>query len=426
MSKPGRNAPCPCGSGKKYKVCHAEADRARASAPPAPAHPLAADVRAAMDLLGDADVSRLSGALEHLGALLSGWGPAPGLRFEADAFDAHVSQHLPTLSEAIEQSPAKARRALLVGTVRQLGTRAFLNGFREAVLQRAAEPGRSAQDRQALCVGALLASAQGNKGRFQPEDIPVLDVVFDVQFREWCAHHQEMASQFEALARFAEEDLSAEAREALRKAQAGDVDALLQHVQSDPQLVERITREGRERSARVEARLREPTTPSLFAPEEELWFTCVLWEPLRAVKAASQDAATRRAAVENLIRAVKGALDAELLEGMLARLRAKAADPTLDEATRAGFTDAAIAMEAEPSRMVMAALFTANQEAQGRSAEEMVLLADLKAQPVWTAEDLEPYLQFLEASGPAPAAQRIRRCQAWLREHPLSLAPESV
>jgi hypothetical protein len=426
VSKPGRNAPCPCGSGKKYKVCHAAEDRARAATPPKSAHPLAGDLRAAMDLLGDADVSRLSGALEHLGALLAGWGPSPGLRFDATAFDAHVSRQLPTLSEAIEQSPAKARRTLLVGTVRELGTRAFLNGFREAVLQRAAEPACSAQDRQALCVGALLASAQGQKGRFQPEDIPVLDVVFDVQFREWCAHHQEMAGQFEALARFAEEDVSAEAREALRKAQAGDVDALLQHVQSDPQLVERIAREGRERASRVEARLREPTTPSLFAPEEELWFTCVLWEPLRAVKAASQDATTRRASVANLIRAVKGALDAELLDGMLARLRAKAADPALDDAARAAFTDAAIAVEAEPSRMVMAALFTANQEAQGRSAEEMVLLADLKAKPVWTAEDLEPYGQFLETTGLAPAAQRIRRCQAWLREHPVSLATESV
>jgi hypothetical protein len=426
VSKPGRNEPCPCGSGKKYKVCHAAEDRARAAPPPPPAHPRAAGGRAAMELLGDPDLSRLSGALERLGTLLSGWGPAPGLRFDDSAFDDHVSQRLPALTGAIEQSPAKARRELLVSTVRALGTRAFLDGFRGTLLQRAAEPGQSTEDRQALCVGALLASAQGRKGRFQPEDIPVLDVVFDVQFREWSARHQEMAQQFEALARFAQEDLTAEAREALRKAQEGDVNALLQHVQSDPQLVERITREARERSARVEAKLREPSTPSLFAPEEELWFTCVLWEPLRAVKAASTDAATRRAAVENLIRAVKGALDSELLEGVLARLRARAADPTLEEATRALFTDAAIAVEAEPSRMVMAALFTANQEAQGRSAEEMVLLADLKAKPVWTAGDLEPYAQFLEGTGLAPAAQRIRRCQSWLREHPLSLEAGSA
>jgi hypothetical protein len=258
-SKPGRNDPCPCGSGKKYKACHAAEDRARAAgtAPAPTVHPLAADLQAAMALLGDPDISKLSRTLEHLGGLLAQWGPAPGLRFEDAAFDAHMSEALETLPDSVE--PAQARRELLVSTVRALGTRAFLDGFRTAVLQRAAESGRSSEDRQALCVGALLASASGSKeGRFRPENIPMLDVVFDVQFREWCARHQELASKFEAPARFAEEDLSAEAREALRKAREGDTDALLQHVQSNPLLVERITREAKERSARVEARLREP------------------------------------------------------------------------------------------------------------------------------------------------------------------------
>jgi len=212
----------------------------------------------------------------------------------------------------------------------------------------------------------------------------------------------------------------------LQKAREGNVDALLEHVQSDPRLVERITREAKERSARVEAKLREPTTPPLFAPEEELWLTCVLWEPLRAVKATASSPSTRRAAVENLIRAVKGALDSELLTGMLERLRQKARDTSLDEAARAWFTDAAIAVEAEPSRMVMAALFTASQEAVGRSAEEMVMLADIKAKPVWTPEDFEPYRKLLEDTGLTAAAARIRRCQEWLREHPVSLPAESA
>ncbi len=44
MSKQSRNAPCPCGSGKKYKNCHLAADEAAArhGEPPAsggPAHP---------------------------------------------------------------------------------------------------------------------------------------------------------------------------------------------------------------------------------------------------------------------------------------------------------------------------------------------------------------------------------------------------
>ncbi|RKH40987.1 hypothetical protein D7Y23_33730, partial [Corallococcus sp. AB050B] len=36
-SKPGRNDPCPCGSGKKYKACHAAEDRAKAAPPPSTA-----------------------------------------------------------------------------------------------------------------------------------------------------------------------------------------------------------------------------------------------------------------------------------------------------------------------------------------------------------------------------------------------------
>jgi len=420
-SKPGRNDPCPCGSGKKYKACHAAEDRARAAPPPQTPHPLTADLQAAMALLGDPDVSKLSRALDHLGSLLTRWGSAPHLRFDAAAFDAYLTKALEALPDTVEQNPAQAHRDLLVGAVREFGTRAFLDAFRSAVLQRASESGHSSEDRQALCVGALLASPSTKDQRFRPEDIPVLDVVFDVQFREWCAQHRELASKFEALTRLSEGDLSPQAREALRQASEGNMDALLQHVQSDPSLVERITREAKERAARVEAKLREPSSPSLFAPEEELWLTCVLWEPMRAVKGNASNAGTRRAAVENLIRAVKGALDSELLQNMLERLRQKSRDPSLDEATRAFFTDAAIATEAEPSRMVMAALFTAGQEAQGRSAEEMVMLADLKARTVWTPDDFEPYQKLLDASGLPAAAARIRRCQDWLRQHPVSL-----
>src|SRR5438270_59074 len=125
-SKPGRNDPCPCGSGKKYKACHAAEDRERDAPPPSQPHTLNSDLHAA--------------------------------------------------------------------------------------------------------------------------DIPLRDSPFHVQFREWSAHHRELASKFEALTRLAEEELSPEALEALQKAREGDPEALLQHVQSDPRLVERISREAKERS----------------------------------------------------------------------------------------------------------------------------------------------------------------------------------
>jgi hypothetical protein len=273
-------------------------------------------------------------------------------------------------------------------------------------------------------VAALLASPPPKGARLRPEDSPVLEVLVDLQFQEWLARQTDMTRRLESLvAPLAEETLSPEASEALKKARAGDVDALVEHVQANPQLAQRIAQEARERASRVEAKLREPTTPAIFAPEEELWLTVALWQPLRAVKEPGEDANARRDAVQRLIRAVKEALDPALMTGLLERLRAKGRDTTLEEALRAFYTDAAIAFEAEPARMVMAALFTARQEAQGRSAEEMVALADLKAKPMWTPEDFEPYRQLLEGQGLGAAAARLQRCQEWLRTHPVSLSP---
>lgn len=406
-AKPGRNDPCPCGSGKKYKACHAAEDRTRPAAA-APAHPLAADLQAAMALLGEEDTTQLSRALDRLEALLREWGPAPGLRFDAAAFDAHLSQALEPLAPTIEQDPARARRELFSGAAAALASRAFLDNFRVALLSRAAEPSRTPEERQALCVGALLASATPKTGRLRVEDSPVVEVLFDVQFREWLARQSGAVGKLEALV----------------GPQGGDVESLVQHVEAHPPLAQRIAQEARERADRVEEKLREPLTPSVFAPEEELWLTVTLWEPLRGVKAPSDNPEARREAVHRLIQAVRDALDKDFLDGMLARLRSQGRDAALDEATRAFFTDAAIAFEAEPVRMVMAALFTARQEARGRSAEEMVQLADLKARPRWTPEDFGAYRQLLEQQGLTAAAARLGKAQEWLRSHPVSLPPE--
>jgi ElaB/YqjD/DUF883 family membrane-anchored ribosome-binding protein len=422
--KPGRNDPCPCGSGKKYKTCHATEDRAsEAAAPPeASAHPLARDLQAALDMLGESDMSRVSQMLQRLGELLSGWGPAPGLRFDAREFDKHVSRAFERLGEAVERDPAQARNVLRVGTVRELGTRAFLERLRATLLARATTPGLSSEERRALCLGALLASTP-KSGRFQPEDRPVLDVVFDVQFREWSVHQrQELASKLETLTSGVE-DLSDEAREVLRKAGEGEMEPLVKYVEADPKLAERIAQEARERAARVEAAMREPTTPSLFTPEELVWLTSVLWEPLHTLKTPDQDAEARRAAVKAFLGAVRAALedDRDFIAGMLERLRARARDTSRDETTRAFFTDAAVAFEAEPVRMVLSAVLTSNNEPEARSAEEQVVRADLEAKMQWAPEDLEPYRKLLEDMNLPAAAERIRRAQEWIRSHPVTM-----
>jgi hypothetical protein len=169
--------------------------------------------------------------------------------------------------------------------------------------------------------------------------------------------------------------------------------------------------------------MREPATPSVFTPEEQVWLTSVLWEPMRALKTPGEDANARRMAVQGFLGAVKTALedDRELVAGMLERMRARARDTSLDEQTRAFFTDAAVAFEAEPVRMVLAAILTSRNEPQARSAEEQVVRADLEAKTRWTAEDLEPYRTLMEQMNLPASAERIRRAQEWLRSHPISV-----
>ncbi|ATB29321.1 YecA family protein [Melittangium boletus] len=419
--KPGRNEPCPCGSGKKYKACHAAEDRAReAAAPPAASgHPLAGELQEAMEMLRGEDLARVSSTLEHLGTLLTKWGPAPGLRFDGPLFHTHVSRQLDKLEDAVERDPAQARNALRLSTVRELGTRAFLDKLRATLLARATTAGLSPEDKRALCLGALLASTPKD-GRVRPEDRPVLDVVFSAQFREWGAQHgQTLAAGVDTEGA----NLSDEAREALRQAGEGDMDALVKYVESDPGLASRIAQEAKERAARVEATMRQPTTPSLLAPEEQVWLTSVLWAPLNALKNPDLDAKARSAAVSGFLGAVRKALesDQDFLANLLERVRARAKDAALDEGTRTFFTDAAVAVEAEPVRMVLAAILTSRSEPEARSAEEQVVRADLEAKTQWTAEDLEPYRALLSDMKLPAAAERIHRAQEWLRAHPITL-----
>jgi hypothetical protein len=80
-----------------------------------------------------------------------------------------------------------------------------------------------------------------------------------------------------------------------------------------------------------------------------------------------------------------------------------------------------VAFEAEPVRMVLAAILTSRNEPQARSAEEQVVRADLEAKTRWTAEDLEPYRTLMEGMNLPASAERIRRAQEWLRAHPISV-----
>lgn len=415
MSKPGRNDPCPCGSGKKYKVCHAREDRERASPPSAPPAAAEAGMLEALELIQAADVGAIERALQRTGALLQEWGPGEASRFDTKAFDAHIDSEVPRIAALSEEDAERARAALMQSTLAALGTKKHLESLQAYFLEQARSAERSAEDRRALHVSALLASASRKGSRFRPEEAPILEVLFDVQFREWCARHAELAAKLERIAAQLEVARS-------QRAQEQALDALLQKAEEDAEVSERIAAEARERSGRVEAALRKPETPPVFSPDEELWLSCRLWEPLNAVKAAGADPAARREAVTQLIRSVKDALDAEFMQGLLNRMRVLGKTELLPAEQRGWWTDASIAFEAEPARMVMAVLFTARREAEARTPEEAELVGRLKSQQAWTVEDLEPYRAWLAASHWDEAAERIARCQAWLREHPIQVA----
>jgi len=203
--------------------------------------------------------------------------------------------------------------------------------------------------------------------------------------------------------------------------QARDINALVQYAEGDPAVKAHITQEAVERAKRVEEALRQSTTPSVFAPEEQVWLTCVLWEPLNALKTPGLVPAARREAIASFLRSARGAMDADFLQGLVERLRTLSQDTTLPEATRAFYTDAAVAFEAEPVRMALAAVLTGSNEPVGRWPEELVALADLEALPRWKAEDLDAYRQLLEGRGMARAAARVKMGQEWLRTHSVQL-----
>lgn len=74
MTKPGRNQPCPCGSGKKYKACclrrdeeEARAAEERARVPSAPDR---TDDRGRADAISDEDLDQLDSRSNHVVALI--------------------------------------------------------------------------------------------------------------------------------------------------------------------------------------------------------------------------------------------------------------------------------------------------------------------------------------------------------------------
>ena len=70
MSKPGRNAPCPCGSGKKYKKCCLPRDEAKALSaiptPPLEETDLDSLSNSVLDFIASGDLKRAEDACQQL------------------------------------------------------------------------------------------------------------------------------------------------------------------------------------------------------------------------------------------------------------------------------------------------------------------------------------------------------------------------
>jgi tetratricopeptide (TPR) repeat protein len=134
-AKVGRNDPCPCGSGRKYKHCHAAAESAARA-------PAAAEARAVQAALARAAQARAAGraadALQVLQQAASAWPQHAAVQLELGRLllaAGRPQQALPVLEQAAAAQPASGDARLQHGmALEQLGWHAqAAEAYREAV-----------------------------------------------------------------------------------------------------------------------------------------------------------------------------------------------------------------------------------------------------------------------------------------------------
>ncbi|WP_228530953.1 MULTISPECIES: SEC-C metal-binding domain-containing protein [Myxococcaceae] len=185
MSALERNAPCPCGSGKKYKKCckGTEKDSAPAAAPPLPGLP-ADDLRAMQEaaaVLQSRQLKPLKDSAEQMARLFAQGAPLGTWRYPLE----------PLLKVMRAERHEPTRRDLWGKIARSLVTPAFARELEAAMLTLARAPSTPEPERRALWLSMLTLQLARRGGDFAPESVPFLESLFLVQSRELLEHREQ-------------------------------------------------------------------------------------------------------------------------------------------------------------------------------------------------------------------------------------------
>ncbi len=161
LTKIGRNAPCPCGSGKKYKRCCGAASQEPVALAPPETDP---ELDRLDELDATIDLRRLLGTKEH---------PAWTLDFEIDPFDPVLDDAELSISADPSDDPVSELYERLDAGVRRHGTMAVRSQLVETLeSRRGSARTRRARDLLAIAIAAL------ENDLVDPADIGILRILY--------------------------------------------------------------------------------------------------------------------------------------------------------------------------------------------------------------------------------------------------------
>ncbi|MBI5477690.1 MAG: SEC-C domain-containing protein [Deltaproteobacteria bacterium] len=418
-SRPGRNQPCPCGSGKKYKRCCLAADdearRARAAAQPAPPEAqarlserelLTAFAEAAR-VVASRDTAALQARLERLGRLFEPGAALGDIRFDAKGFAEVAQKESLALQRRPPASTDEARSSLFRAAIPRLVSQDLVDRLTGALMEVASARATSPADRAAVCIALAVTEALPPTVKGQAEASPVLEVLFWTQFKEWLALREDLRHRMDHLV--------ADVRQGrltmsdMLQSLAEDQDRLAAEVAAAPELADLAAKDGERALKRTLKALRGRRPPALLTADEYLWLMAALDPVARSFSPVeAPDEAQKRELLESLVRCVREALDEPLTAGVMQRLVRAANEGGPDARPPAHVADLGMAWSLEPEIVALGVIMSRSPTLVVRAPAEQPLL-DRVLVPAPRPEGFRAYASWLDAQGETAAAARVRK-----------------
>jgi hypothetical protein len=366
----GRNEPCPCGSGRKYKKCCLEKDEkaARVNASPAARvsslfarlpPEIAEEGVAAIEL----DEEGTAAAFDVLEGLLQPEAPLGHLRFDPDRF----AEALTALGEEPPPDEDEALQKLFRAQIDPLADEAQTDIILGELERALVEDGLEQAERQAALVALVTTHMVLGQRPRQPRNAPFLELLFRVQLDELMADADvdfvALAEELDARRRIFDESEPSEALMAAYDA--------------------------------VEANVQTGDVPPLLTGDEYAWFLAATTAAMVAEDLGEADLEPRlRASID----AAGRALDPALRQRIRGRLVEDAADPELSDEERQDVAGLLALFDHDAASLV-ATVGVRDVGVWIRSNDELALFSAL------ADDDAEPTVEVFDAY------------RAWLVEH---------